>query len=200
METDNTGTSWLRDRWNNFKNTISKVWDVAVGIVVSAVLVTVGTILLATPAYSIGSGLIGAGIGGFVSGFISKQSGGSFWAGYLGGAISTGLTAFGMSFGPAGAFLGGLFGNALGNLITDTINGVYMDNNYILNLFADSILAGLVSIGAFKFGKVAKILKEADNLDLFIGVTIWAELANPIFFDSVKKVVRNIVVNLKKIF
>ena len=46
-------------------------------------------------------------------------------------------------------YSGGVVGNFFVIIITDFINGEIINWNYIGNLFADSLISGIVSIGGF---------------------------------------------------
>ncbi len=196
MLTDNNGASWLRDKWNQLKNAVHQVWDVIVGTVISVATVVVGVALTVATfgaCLPAGAALIGAGVGSLIGGLQSKIGGGSYWAGYFGGAISGGLTGLGISFGPVGAFIGGFAGNFLGSLFTDAINGKTLNINYFLNSFANSLLAGLVSIGSFKFGEVSKFFKTIGLKDLFIGLTVSSEFISNMAFNFAKELIRDFV-------
>ena len=200
MHTDTNGQSWWSDLWDKICN----VWDVIVGGIVSVALVAAGvalTIFTGGALYSLGATLIGAGVGGFIGGITSKINGGSFWGGYLGGAITGALTGLGLSLGPLGAMIGGTLGNFFGTMVTDTINGIDVSQkNYLINLAAESLLSGIISIGAFKFGELIKIFNIPGFRDVYAGMTVWAEFSFNALFNETKKVVHLMAEYLRKLF
>ena len=203
MHTDTNGQSWWSDFWNSLGNFFARAWngitnffknswDIllgtlgSIGLVVGGLVLTIGSF---GTLYNIGATLIGAGVGGFIGGLNSKENGGSYWGGYLGGVISGGLTGLGVSMGSLGAFVGGFAGNFLGSLVTDLINGVNIDLNYIINLGAESLLSGIVSIGAWKFSTVVDLLNIPMLRDIYAGMVVWAEFAFNGLFNEAKKIV-----------
>ena len=201
MLTDISGRGWWSNLWNGIKNFFANTWDVIVGGIASVALVAAGlavTIFTGGSLYSLGATLIGAGVGGFIGGLTNKLNGNSFWGGYLGGAISGGLTGLGVSLGPLGAFLGGFAGNFAGTIITDSINGVNIDLNYVLNLSAESLLSGIVSLGAWKFSTVIDLINIPGFREVYAGMTVWAEFAFNALFNETKKVVKLMANHLRR--
>ena len=213
MHTDTNGQSWWSDFWNSLGNFFARAWngitnffknswDVIVGGIASIVLVGTG---LALTIFSggflsiLGSGLIGAGIGGFVNGVISKSNGNSFWGGFLGGIVSGGLTGLGLSSGPIGAFILGTIGSFTGSITTDAINGTFSSNsNYWFKLIANSLLYGLISIGAGQFSKTVELLNLPGFRDIFISLLVWSEFATVTLFEQSLKIVEQIAQFFKK--
>lgn len=204
MLTDTNGRGWWSNLWNGIKNFFVNTWDVIVGGIASVALVAAGlavTIFTGGSLSILGSTLIGAGIGGFINGVISKSDGGSFWGGYLGGAISGGLTGLGLSLGPIGAFVFGFVGNFVGTTVTDAINGTFSNNSkYWGKLIANSLLYGLISIGARTFGNTVELLNSPGFRDLYIGFTVWSEFAATALFEQSQIIVEQIAQVIRKIF
>jgi RHS repeat-associated protein len=203
MMTDENGYGWLSDAWKKFTNFVKNSWEVIVGSIVSVGLVIGGlalTIFSVGALTSVGATLIGAGVGGFIGGLQSQANGGSYWAGYLGGAISGGLTGLGVSLGPVGAFILGAAGNFTGTIVTDSINGVTINKNYIADLLANSLVSGLISIGASYFGKATEILNILGWNDIFAGITVWAEFAFSWVTDKTKELFYAITSEIRKFF
>ena len=204
MHTDTNGQSWWSDLWDKITGVFRKIGDVIAGAIISTVLVAAGVFINVVSMGSlsiIGNTLIGAGVGGLINGIISKSNGGSFWGGYLGGVITGALTGFGLSLGPIGAMIGGTLGNFFGTMVTDTINGInVLQNNYLINLAAESLLSGIISIGAFKFGELIKIFNIPGFRDVYAGMTVWAEFSFNALFNETKKVVHLMAEYLRKLF
>ena len=195
--TDSKGSNWLSDLWNKTKKFFKENWDVIVGTITSIALVAGGlavTIFSGGTLSWLGATMLGAGVGGFIGGLQSKLDGGSYWGGYLGGAISGGLTCLGASFGPIAALLGGIVGNFAGSLITDAINGNFInDKNYWLNLTGDSLISGLVSMGFYGFGNLFKVFNVSGFRELFIALTVCAEFMSSYIFDTSKTYIKDIL-------
>ena len=113
--------------------------------VFSGVAVAIGIALCATGVLStIGGALIGAGAGGLINGYSVQNSGGKFWAGYVGGVFSGILCGIGAGLGGSAffaatkatnlaclgylatsatvSFAGGFAGNLLGTVYTSWHN------------------------------------------------------------------------------
>ena len=131
--------------WDDFVNFLKNdVVQAVVGTVLSTIAIIGGCLLVATGMGGpIGSMLISAGISSLIGGYNSLSSGGSFFAGWVGGAINGAI---------AGAFplgIGRIFGNTLGSfvgsLITDSIDkGFGKNNKSFSNMLGDAgINAGL---------------------------------------------------------
>ena len=196
--TDSKGTSWWSDLWE----TIKKNWDIIVGSIVSIVLIGVGIFLTIASGGSLvvlGGVLIGAGVGGLVGGINSKLNGKNYWAGWLGGTVSGALSGLGSAFGPLGAFIGGSIGNFAGTLITDSINGDFVnDKNYWTNIIFESVVSGLISIIGQQFSEASEILIKLGFNNIFVGIGVWSEFAfNYLtdafssFFKEISKLFRN---------
>ena len=200
--TDTEGSNWLTDLWNKTKSFFKKSWDIIIGSILSIGLVVGGialTIFTAGSFANIGSLMIGAGLGGFIGGLQSKLDGNSYWGGYLGGFVSGGFAAGLDAFlGPIGAFIGGAVGNFTGTIISDSINSKVMDSNYWLNIFADSLLSGLVSMGGYYFGELSKLFNVSNLREIFAATTIWAEFATSYMFEKIKFYLQDIIFNIRK--
>ena len=191
---DDTGTSW-KSFWRSVGNFFKRSWDVIVGTIISVGLVIGGVALVVFTggaAYHFGAAMIGAGVGGFIGGLQSKLNGGSYWGGYLGGAISGGLTGLGVSFGPVASLIWGTVGNYAGTITTDFINGEVIDGNYALHLLGESVLSGLVSMGAWGFSNFTGLLNIPGFRDIFAGITVWAEFAFNDLYNRLKTFVSDI--------
>ena len=197
MFTDSKGSNWLSDLWNKTKKFFKENWDVIVGTITSIALVAGGlavTIFSGGTLSWLGATMLGAGVGGFIGGLQSKLDGGSYWGGYLGGAISGGLTGLGASIGPMTALLSGSIGNFAGSLVTDAINGNFVnDKNYWLNLTGDSLISGLVSMGFYGFGNLFKVFNVSGFRELFIALTICVEFISSYVFDTSKTYIKDIM-------
>ena len=198
--TDSKGTSWWSDLWDRIKRN----WDVIVGTIVSIVLVTAGvaiTVLSEGTLAALGGTLIGAGVGGFINGLNSKLNGGNYWAGWLGGIVSGGLAGLGSAFGLVGAFLGGVFGNLAGTLITDSLNGDFVNTSqYWTNLALDSILSGLISIVGYQFSDASEILIKIGFSNIFAGMTVWSEFAFNYLTSAIGSILKEISKALRTTF
>ncbi len=180
---------WVKDTWNTVKESFQEVVDVVVGTIASIGLVAGGvalTIISSGALTNLGAAMIGAGVGGFLGGIQSILDGNSYKNGYLGGAISGGITGLGISYGYIGAVIGGFIGNFAGTFITDKLNEVNIDDYYLLNLTADSILSGMVSIGAYYFGDALNVFKIPGYRDIFTALTVLGEFMFSYLFESSK--------------
>ena len=197
MFTDSKGSNWLSDLWNKTKKFFKENWDVIVGTITSIALVAGGlavTIFSGGTLSWLGATMLGAGVGGFIGGLQSKLDSGSYWGGYLGGAISGGLTGLGASIGPITAFFAGFLGNLSGTLITDVINGNFINNkNYWLNLTGDSLISGLIAISSYGVGNLINIYNVPGFKDIFIALTVCAEFISSYIFDTSKTYIKDIL-------
>ena len=200
---DKDGNAW----WNPFSWNWKKIGKVVLNIIssVAAAALTVALVAggIALTIYTggafahLGALMIGAGIGGLIGGIQNKLDGGLFWAGYLGGFVSGAITALSSSLGVP--FIGGFIGNIAGTIITDAINGNYInDSNYWLNLIGESLLAGIINIGATKFGDASKVLNIQGFRHLFAGITVWAEFASSYLYDQIKLFLRGLSEKIRK--
>ncbi|MBQ3158774.1 MAG: hypothetical protein IJB98_03680, partial [Clostridia bacterium] len=150
---------------------------------------------------TLGGALIGAGVGGFIGGIQSKLNGGSYWGGYLGGFVSGALTGLGAFLGPVGVFIGGALGNFAGTIITDSINGVSLNNSsYWLELTGDSLFSGLIAIASFGFGNAAQVLNISGFRDMFAAITIFAEFAFSHLYEAGKSFLKEIIERIRNEF
>ncbi len=203
MLTDENGYGWLSDAWNKFKNFVKNSWEIVVGTIVSAGLVIGGlalTIFSVGALTSVGATLIGAGVGGFIGGLQSKFNDGNYWAGYLGGAISGAFTGLGVSLGPVWALALSSVGNFFGTMVTDAINRVPITPDYVGNLIGESVLSGLISMGAYKFGEAVKILNTPGLRDLFVSITVWAEFAFSGIYEKSKELIHSLARGIRDLF
>ena len=200
---DKYGNAW----WNPFSWNWKKIGKVVLNIIssVAAAALTVALVAggIALTIYTggafahLGASMIGAGIGGLIGGIQNKLDGGLFWAGFLGGFVSGTITALSSSLGVP--FIGGFIGNIAGTIITDAINGNYInDSNYWLNLIGESLLAGIINIGATKFGDASKVLNIQGFRHLFAGITVWAEFASSYLYDQIKLFLRGLSEKIRK--
>lgn len=138
-----------------------------------------------------GAALLGAGVSSLAGGYINKAQGGSFFAGWIGGEISGGLTggAFGLSevlgLGFAGAELlaigGGFTGGTLGSIATQGYESGHIDMKDALN---DGLVNGLFAGLAGVFGQVPAAIKSAEAGAIGKVMTSGISLINEVIFDG----------------
>ena len=174
--------------------------------IISAILVVVGTVLIAT---GIGAGfgglMISVGANSLVSGLTNTISGGSFTAGWFGGAV-TGLLA-GLSAGFAGSLIlrattisglkalgttlsayaisyaGGFSGSIVGNMISNAYDNKKNDWNTI---FTNASILGLLNIFAGYGTTLIRAVKEVASKSTYrvftsIFTNLFEYISNSIF-------------------
>lgn len=106
---------------------------------------------------------------------------------FLGGFVSGGLTGLGGFFGSVGVYIGGFIGNFAGTLVSDAINGNFVNNKiYWQNLTMESLLSGLIALGTFSFGNASDILKNVGFKDIFVSITVLSEFTSSALYDNIK--------------
>lgn len=195
---DASGEVW----WNPFTWDWKKIGQAIAVTILTAVLVVGGVALtLVSGGFlgGLGATMVGAGIGGLIGGIQNQQNGGSFWGGYLGGAISGGLTALGASIGIP--FLGGFVGNFAGTIVTDIIDGKNLNQiSYWLNLTGESLFAGIINIGATKFGDIINTFNIPSFKDIFVGLTVLSEFTFSYLYDAGLELIKIIAGKLRNKF
>lgn len=178
---------------------------------ISGVLVTAGIVACAVAAPGIfGLGLIGGicigiGAGSIINGYVTEANGGSFWGGYIGGAISGALCAVGAGFGGLvfalatksvgtlclgylslgclTSFAGGFLGNFAGTIYTDWHNSGFNSVNLDMSeLLSTSAIMGTLNIFAGMGSGVSSIIGEMGKIK---GINANSQLAHRILAGTV---------------
>lgn len=156
----------------------------------SAAMIVGGIVLCATGLGGIAGGvLLGAGAGSLINGYVTEANGGSFGAGWLGGAVSGALCGVGaglgglafsaasnavnmacigyLGLGIGASFAGGFLGNMTGTLITAGIDRQKVDmGELVLNstvLGALNIFAGIASGISSIVGDIGKTAIDVNS-------------------------------------
>ncbi len=125
--------------WNKFFKALA--W-IGLGAAMIAATVCTGGVagLVATVS-------VGATAGGLVGGYMNEAAGGSFVAGWVGGAFNGAIQTVGfLSCGYVGTIFGGGIGGSVGTFITESLNCLQQNRKYNLQSIVDkSIRAGFSS-------------------------------------------------------
>ena len=158
----------------------------------SALEIAGGIVLCATGVGgAAGAALLGAGVSSLAGGYINKAQGGSFFAGWIGGEISGGLTGGGFGLGEvlklgfAGtevlALSSGFLGGAGGSAVSQKIDNGYVDTTDALN---DGLINGLFAGVAGVFGQIPAAIKSAGAGAIGKVMSSGISLINEVIFDG----------------
>ena len=148
MNVDPEGT-WS---WNKFWKGLAIAFVVVAGA--AAIIVTGGiasgaiaggAVAFANAATTI---TLGIATGGLVGGYMQEAQGGSFWAGWIGGAVNGAIQAIGgLVLGPVGTVVGGFIGSFLGTATMQGLDSKYTEGYYksFSEILRNSFRAGVVS-------------------------------------------------------
>ena len=175
MNVDPSGT-WS---WNNFWKGLAITFVVVAGI--AAVIVSGGIAAgaiaggLAIFANAVTTVTLGIACGGLVGGYMQESQGGSFWAGWIGGAINVGIQSALSLAGPLGTIIGGFLGPFWGTATMQSLDSKYTDGYYNSNsqIWKNALKAGAISAAFSILTAYTSVMVGKGNNGTIIGGDIY---------------------------